>query len=137
MNKQEKNQYLREWRQNSQALNNILVNEEINNSSHVKSNIIEVESFKSDQDSEVPLNDVNKDLNDGVLVTEIVKWTLKHRITRNASDKLLFLILHQYGHHVDLPKCARTILNTPRNVPIVNGLPLFKSSNTQAYIIYI
>ena len=53
--------------------------------------------------------------NDEVLVRQIPKWILKHRITRTASNKLL-TILRLYGGHVDLPKCARILLKTPRDV---------------------
>ena len=48
------------------------------------------------------------------LVDKLAKWILMHKITRTASNDLL-KILRESGH-IELPKCTRTILQTPRNV---------------------
>lgn len=58
--------------------------------------------YSSDEEDEQSLPD------------EIAMWTSKHRVTQSATDDLLKL-LRNYGHS-ELPKTARTLLKTDRNV---------------------
>ena len=59
-------------------------------------------------------NDSNSENEELGMVNELAKWILAFKISRSASNKLL-QILRQNGHG-DLPKCTRTILQTPRCV---------------------
>ena len=51
------------------------------------------------------------------MVTELANWLLVHKISRTASNDLL-TILRRNGHD-DLPKCTRTVVQTPRKVASV------------------
>ena len=68
-------------------------------------------------------SDGDEDLNINVVIAEpslsedIASWAVKHQITRSALTELLSA-LHKHGHE-DIPKDARTLLRTPRNVPSV------------------
>ena len=51
---------------------------------------------------------------EGNLANDSPRWILKYQISRNAKNDLL-IILRQYGHP-EMPKCARTLLKTQRQV---------------------
>ena len=144
MNKDQRNDYLREWRRKNRMLNEVF---EDHNSVHSEV-LIDYEvidhheedleiptdiecgmdvSSTSDQESSVVerLSDVDGNLadrNNGInewneektLEGELAGWVLKNKITRNATNELLD-ILRRNGHD-ELPKCTRTILKTPRSV---------------------
>jgi len=59
-------------------------------------------------------NDSDNENEQPCMVNELAKWMLTFKISRTASNELLG-ILHRNGH-ADLPKCTRTILQTPRDV---------------------
>ena len=86
------------------------------------------EKVSSSSDSELDLVDLNEECigavagidNDGVssISEELASWATKNNCRRDAVNELL-KILRRHGHD-SLPKDARTLLQTPRQVLAVN-----------------
>ena len=86
------------------------------------------EKVSSSSDSELDLVDLNEECigavagidNDGVssISEELASWATKNNCRRDAMNELL-KILRRHGHD-SLPKDARTLLQTPRQVLAVN-----------------
>ena len=64
-------------------------------------------------------SDSDDDVLDDISFREgLADWTNKYSIKQNALDGLLLIGLLKANGHPDLPGCARTLLQTSRNIPI-------------------
>ena len=141
-----KREYLREWRKKNRELNATLENdpnmsledleidqnneqdlyrEGVPHSDHSpissgsetalrSESLSDTESSGTDLSLETMIED-NEINNDRLDMTDaIAKWILTYKISRSASNELL-RILRENGHN-DVPKCTRTVLQTPRGI---------------------
>ena len=69
-------------------------------------------SDSSDNNFDSSYDDMENDLSD-----ELSHWAIKHQVTATAVTDLLGLLRSHFPH---LPRDARSLLNTPRNLEIMN-----------------
>ena len=137
-----RNLYQRQWRKQNKLLTDFLRTISSSESEHLNENqetdnlenaCIEVShDVEEDQSSEESASSdceeifqaledccVNNDQNNENISRSLVEWILRNKITRTASNELLS-ILRENGFEDVLPKCTRTLLQTPCNYEIKN-----------------
>ena len=77
---------------------------------------VDVEGFGENHFTDCSSDSEDDILDDISLREGLVDWTNKFSIKQNALDGLLVLL--KGTGHPDLPSCARTLLQTSRNIPI-------------------
>ena len=107
---------------NEDVESNVSVSEDSRNSDEAGNENLQVDDFPDEiiniGDRNVLISESNSESDvESSVSDDLVKWVNKHQIKHQAIDGLLGLMNNHF--HANLPKSARTLLKTVRNVDVV------------------